>query len=67
VLCGWQSETAVIDGPGVVNTVVAATVLVTVAVCAATEATNRSAAVEYMMEGMISLLFAGYTHNRADG
>ena len=48
------------DGPGVVNTVVAATVLVMVAVCAATEAASRSAAVERVMEGMVSVRCTGY-------
>jgi hypothetical protein len=48
-----------------VNTVVAATVRVTVALCAATEAANRKTAVESMAEGMIKV--PGILTKRVDG
>jgi hypothetical protein len=56
VLCGWQSDTAVIDGLGVVEAVAVrpATVVVMVAVCAATKAASSSTvAADRMAESIL--------------
>jgi hypothetical protein len=56
VLCEWQSDTAVIDGLGVVEAVAVrpVTVVVRVAVCAATEAASSNImAADRMADGIL--------------